>query len=99
MRRSKTLDLRVRFGFDDGFIRGELLAVKIDARARVLREADRSPLPNVFAGGGAARGVSGPEISGYLSGNGLLTAVVLGRIAGREAAALLTRQSRRPAAP
>jgi len=29
--------------------------------------------------------VSGPDDWGYLSGNGLLTAVALGRIAGREA--------------
>ena len=38
--------------------------------------------PNLFAGGGAARGLSGPEAWGYLSGNGLLTAVTLGRAAG-----------------
>jgi hypothetical protein len=31
-------------------------------------------------------GASGPEVSGYLSGNGLLTAVMLGRIAGMNAA-------------
>lgn len=53
--------------------------------ARVLR-ADGMPLPNLFAGGGAACGVSGPEVSGYLSGNGLLTAIAFGWIAGREAA-------------
>jgi fumarate reductase flavoprotein subunit len=53
--------------------------------ARVLRE-DGTPLPNLFAGGGAARGVSGAELAGYLSGNGLLTAVALGRIAGQQAA-------------
>jgi hypothetical protein len=29
-----------------------------------------------LAGGGAARGVSGPVVSGYLSGNGLLTATL-----------------------
>ncbi len=56
----------------------------VDADARVLRE-DGAALPNLFAGGGAARGVSGPADWGYLSGNGLLTAVALGRIAGREA--------------
>ncbi|MDP3546746.1 MAG: FAD-dependent oxidoreductase [Phreatobacter sp.] len=59
----------------------------VDAAARVLR-ADGAPLPNLFAAGGAAVGVSGPDASGYLSGNGLLTAVVLGRIAGGEAARL-----------
>ncbi len=56
----------------------------VDAGARVLREDDAA-LPNLFAGGGAARGVSGPADWGYLSGNGLLSAVALGRIAGREA--------------
>jgi len=61
----------------------------VDAAARVLRE-DGSALPNLFAAGGAARGVSGPDASGYLSGNGLLSAVVLGRIAGRGAARLVT---------
>jgi fumarate reductase flavoprotein subunit len=54
----------------------------IDESARVL------PLPNVFAGGGAARGVSGAHVWGYLSGNGLLSAVALGRIAGSAAAGL-----------
>jgi len=57
----------------------------IDTSARVLRD-DGAPLPNLFAAGGAAAGVSGDHASGYLSGNGLLTAVVLGRIAGRAAA-------------
>lgn len=38
---------------------------------------------NLYAGGGAACGVSGSGDSGYLSGNGLLSAVVLGRAAGR----------------
>lgn len=47
------------------------------------------PMPNLFAGGGAARGLSGPSRWGYLSGNGLLTATVLGRIAGQEACKLI----------
>jgi fumarate reductase flavoprotein subunit len=59
----------------------------VDAAARVLRPGG-DPLPNLLAAGGAAVGVSGPDASGYLSGNGLLTAVVLGRIAGGEAARL-----------
>ena len=58
----------------------------VDTQARVLR-ADGSPLPNLFAAGGAAAGVSGSTAAGYLSGNGLLTATVLGRIAGAAAAA------------
>jgi fumarate reductase flavoprotein subunit len=61
----------------------------VDAAARVVRP-DGTPLPNLFAAGGAAVGVSGPDASGYLSGNGLLTAVVLGRIAGGEAARLVS---------
>jgi fumarate reductase flavoprotein subunit len=60
----------------------------VDDDARVLR-ADGRKMPNLFAGGGAARGVSGPDVSGYLSGNGLLTAVAYGYLAGRAAAALV----------
>ena len=41
------------------------------------------PLPNLWAAGGAARGVSGHDVSGYLSGNGLLSAVAGGCRAGR----------------
>jgi len=37
---------------------------------------------SLFACGGAACGVSGPDVSGYLSGNGLLTALALGHLAG-----------------
>jgi fumarate reductase flavoprotein subunit len=57
----------------------------VDRHARVLDRNGR-PLPNLFAAGGAATGVSGSRASGYLSGNGLLTATVLGRIAGISAA-------------
>ena len=46
----------------------------IDAHCRVLRQ-DGTPLPNLFAAGGAARGVSGNAVWGYLSGNGLLSAM------------------------
>ena len=53
----------------------------IDTQARVL-PANGRPFPNLFAAGGAAAGVSGSQASGYLSGNGLLTATVFGRIAG-----------------
>ncbi len=56
----------------------------IDEHARVLDKNGR-PLPNLYAGGGAACGVSGDHVWGYLSGNGLLSAVTLGRIAGRNA--------------
>ena len=60
--------------------------LEIDTDARVKRP-DGSTLPNLFAGGGAARGLSGKSDYGYLSGNGLLAAVMLGRIAGQTAAA------------
>ena len=59
----------------------------VDENARVLR-TDGSALPNLFAGGGAARGVSGTGAAGYIAGNGLLTATGLGRLAGIAAAAL-----------
>ena len=58
----------------------------IDAHSRVLR-ADGTPLPNLLAAGGAARGVSGNAVSGYLSGNGLLSAVAGGFIAAHTAIA------------
>ena len=59
----------------------------IDAQGRVVRE-DGTPLPNLLAGGGAARGVSGNEVWGYLTGNGLLSAVGGGWLAGGTAARL-----------
>ncbi|BEP44943.1 FAD-dependent oxidoreductase [Variovorax sp. V15] len=55
---------------------------------RVLRQ-DGTPLPNLLAAGGAAGGVSGDAVWGYLSGNGLLSAVAGGYIAARTAAALV----------
>jgi len=57
----------------------------IDAHCRVLRE-DGTPFPNLLAAGGAARGVSGNAVWGYLSGNGLLSAVAGGCIAAHTAA-------------
>ncbi len=59
--------------------------VAIDATCRVRRR-DGGVFANLFAAGGAAAGVSGSTAAGYLSGNGLLTATVLGRAAGRAAA-------------
>ncbi len=56
----------------------------IDDRARVVRP-DGTPFANLHAAGGAACGVSGPDVSGYLSGNGLLTAIAFGFIAGSSA--------------
>ena len=60
----------------------------VDALARVKRR-DGGVFPNLFAAGGAAAGVSGDTASGYLSGNGLLAATTLGRIAGQSAAAAM----------
>jgi len=62
--------------------------LQTDADARVLRP-DGSTLPNLFAGGGAARGVSGPSSWGYLPAMGLCAAVTTGRIAGMAAARLV----------
>ncbi len=58
----------------------------VDADARVLRP-DGSAIANLFAGGGAAAGISGRDGAlGYASGNGLLSAIALGRLAGLAAA-------------
>jgi len=62
--------------------------LEINAEARVLRP-DGAPFPNLFAGGGAARGISGSGASGYMAGNGLMTATSLGKLAGRAAAKIL----------
>ena len=59
--------------------------VAVDRNGRVLRR-DGRPFANLLAAGGAARGLSGPGSSGYLSGCGLTAAVTLGRLAGRTAA-------------
>jgi fumarate reductase flavoprotein subunit len=59
----------------------------VDRDARVLKR-DGAPFPNLFAGGGAARGISGPDATGYIAGNGLLTATTFGKLAGRAAAGM-----------
>jgi fumarate reductase flavoprotein subunit len=64
----------------------------VDSRGRVKRK-DGTKFPNLFAAGGAAAGVSGSIAAGYLSGNGLLTATVLGRLTGEAAAEQILRQS------
>ncbi len=64
--------------------------LEVDGEGRVLRP-DGSRFPNLFAGGGAARGLSGPADWGYLSGSGLLVAINLGRLAGDAASALVKR--------
>jgi len=67
--------------------------LEIDTNARVLR-SDGSVFPNLFAGGGAARGLSGPADWGYLPGSGLLTAINMGKIAGEFAGSLVVRAAR-----
>jgi len=57
----------------------------VDQQARVLR-SDGEPLPNLYAGGGAARSISGPEVTGYLPAVGLAMAITLGAVAGEAAA-------------
>ncbi|MEM3580710.1 MAG: FAD-dependent oxidoreductase [Candidatus Bathyarchaeia archaeon] len=58
--------------------------LKVNKKAEVLRK-DGSIIPNLYAGGGVAVGLSGSGPKGYLSGNGLLAATVLGRLAGDSA--------------
>jgi predicted oxidoreductase len=61
------------------------LAVDLDGR---VLDSKARPIPNLFAGGGAAGGLSGRSgAAGYASGNGLLSAIALGRLAGVAAAA------------
>jgi fumarate reductase flavoprotein subunit len=59
--------------------------LEVDTQARVM-SGNGVPFSNLFAAGGAACGVSGSTAAGYLSGNGLLTAVSYGYIAGASAA-------------
>ncbi len=40
-----------------------------------VQRTDGAVFPNCYAAGGAARGVSGNTVAGYLSGNGLLSAI------------------------
>jgi len=64
--------------------------LEVNTEARVLK-MDGKPFPNLFAGGGAARGLSGPSDWGYLSGSGLFMATNLGRLAGENAAKLVAK--------
>jgi fumarate reductase flavoprotein subunit len=71
-----------------GSLAHTLGGLKIDARGRVLRP-DGSPIPNLYAGGGTAVGLSGDTPDGYLSASGLLTAYGLGMIIGQHVASSL----------
>lgn len=57
----------------------------VDEHARILSAG--KPIPGMYAVGGAAVGISGHGASGYLAGNGLLSAFGLGYIAGNHVAA------------
>jgi len=58
----------------------------VNGSAQVVLE-DGTTLPNVYAGGSTAAGISGNQgAQGYASGNGLLTALGYGLLAGRHAA-------------
>jgi fumarate reductase flavoprotein subunit len=74
--------------------------LQIDSECRVLRASPCERIESAFpraaaqhyisglwAGGGAARGVSGRTVEGYLSGNGLLSALAGGWIAAHSIAA------------
>ena len=69
-------------------VRGALFhtqgGLHVDTRARVLR-SDGQHISGLYAGGGTAVGVSGSGYRGYSSGNGLLAATVLGKVAGEAA--------------
>ena len=59
--------------------------IRVSPEGEVLRK-DGSPIPNLYAGGGVAAGVSGDGMEGYLPGNGQLASLGLGFIAGKNAA-------------
>jgi len=67
--------------------------LNINAQCQVLKPNGHT-LPNLYAAGGAARGVSGAEVWGYLSGNGLLSAIAGGHIAAQAVAQNLLEKTR-----
>jgi fumarate reductase flavoprotein subunit len=78
-------------------VRGALFhtqgGLKVDSLARVLKP-DGGHIPGLYAGGGTAVGVSGSGYRGYSSGNGLLAATVLGKIAGEAASSEVVARGR-----
>jgi fumarate reductase flavoprotein subunit len=67
--------------------------LNINAHCQVLKPNGET-LPNLYAAGGAARGVSGAEVWGYLSGNGLLSAIAGGHIAAQSVAQKFSEKTR-----
>ena len=67
--------------------------LNINGQCQVLKPHGE-PLPNLYAAGGAARGVSGAEVWGYLSGNGLLSAIAGGHIAALAVAQTISEKTR-----
>lgn len=68
--------------------------LKINSRAQVINKKGNL-INNLYAGGGAAVGVSGKGSYGYMSGNGLLSALGFGKIAGDHAAqSILSEQAK-----
>jgi succinate dehydrogenase/fumarate reductase flavoprotein subunit len=66
----------------------------VDGSARVLRP-DGSPIPGLYASGGAAASISGHGASGYLAGNGLLPALGLAFLAADHVSQSTTEEGRR----
>ncbi len=62
--------------------------LRVDANGTVLRNG--APVSGLYAAGGAAVGISGHGAAGYLAGNGLLSALGLGYLAGRHVASGIT---------
>ena len=58
--------------------------IRVNTDAQALRP-DGSVIPNLYAGGGVAAGVSGDGMDGYLPGNGQLASLGLGFIAADHA--------------
>jgi len=59
--------------------------LKVNTIGQVLRK-DGSVVPNLYAGGDACEGVTGPGPASYFPGNGQLAALGLGKLAGEHAA-------------
>ena len=66
--------------------------LKVNTDGQVLR-ADNSVIPNLYAGGGVAVGISGPGPEGYLPGNGLLASLGLGMLAAKHAVQSITAEA------